>query len=275
MAELIKPYLFDWRRIFTQDNYHIEYSITDICNRNCKSCSHLAPLALTPNFVTKEEFEKVVGIMQQLIPDAHTFWLTGGEPTLHPGIFELLEILRTTYCNSYVGIYSNGITLKKWERDKSFWAFMREKGIVWAITNYDMPKEYFENLFKENGCSNNLTIIQSGNIFAKLINYSKGQVVSKDKYLKCGWERSKLNIRNGRLYNCPSSEFADLFNARFGRHLTLDEKDYLIIDEKLKREDVDSFRGPIPFCSQCDISMRRNIFINEPSRYDKSEWSSF
>ena len=93
--------------------------------------------------------------------------------------------------------------------------------------------------------------------------------------MKCGWERSKLNIRNGKIFNCPSSEFVDLFNEYFNANLKLTERDVLVIDNNLTREDIDSFRGPIPFCSQCDISLRRKTFCNQPSRREKSEWSSF
>ena len=94
MAELKERYVFDWHRMFAEDKPHVEYCITDICDRNCKSCSHLAPLAKKANFVSREEFTRVVKLMRNLIPDAHTFWLTGGEPTLHPDYIKLLKILR-------------------------------------------------------------------------------------------------------------------------------------------------------------------------------------
>lgn len=275
MSALLTPYLFDWHRIFAEDGYHIEYSITDICNRRCKSCSHLAPLAKAPNFVTESEFTRNVEIMRKLVPDAHTFWLTGGEPTLHPEYISLLCILREIYNDTFVGIYSNGITLRQYEYDSAFWDFIRENGIVWAITNYDIPKEYFIELFSEHGCRNNLAIIQSGRTFAKLINYIDGATVTVEKYVKCGWERIKINIRGGRIYNCAASEFADLFNDRFGRYLRLTDCDYLTIDESLTRERIDSFRGPMPFCGMCDISRRRETFPNAPSKCEKGEWSEF
>lgn len=276
MYRLDKRYCFDWNRIRFEDNYHIEYCITDICNRNCAHCSHLAPLAKGPNFVGFKEFERAVRIMQKCVPDAHTFWLTGGEPTLHPNFRELLAIARTVFADSFVGIYSNGSTLKFYAEDKEFWRFMRDSGIVWAITPYDTPSSYFEKLFASRGCLNNLAFVHSGKRFFNLTTYSKGQPVSEDKYLQCGWERSKINIRNGRIYNCPSSEFADLFNAYFGAGLKISEKDCLVIDETLTRERIEEFRGAIPFCSQCDIKARhKKLLRNEPSGRRMEEWASF
>lgn len=275
MPRLNERYRFDWKRIQFEDNYHIEYSVTDICNRNCKGCSHLAPLAKDPNFVTVEEFTRVTKIMHNCIPDAHTVWITGGEPTLHPEFMTLLSVLRDAFPDSYVGIYSNGSTLPKRENDEGFWRFIRKNGIVWAITTYETPQSYFENLFEKHGCLNNLTIVQSGTRFFNLTTYSVGQPVSEDKYNRCGWERIKINIRNGRIYSCPASEFADLFNAYFGAELKLDEKDYLVIDETLTRERIDKFKGPIPFCSQCDLTARHTkIFRNVPSERLIEEWSS-
>lgn len=275
MFKLKEKYIFDWHRIFAKDNYHIEYSITDICNKKCKACSHLAPLAKNSNFVTEDEFIRVVKHMKKLVPDAHTFWLTGGEPTLHPDYIKFLQILREIFNNTYIGIYSNGLTLLNKENDNKFWDFIRFNGIVWAITNYDTPKEYFEKLFFNHGCENNLAIIQNGKTFAKLTNYSFGQPINISKYIKCGWERIKINIRNGKIYNCAASEFVDLFNDFYKENLILTDKDYLIINERLTREQIDNFRNPMPFCGQCDIRTRYiDVFPNEPSKYQKCEWSN-
>ena len=121
MKELKEIYKFDWNRILNNDALHIEYSITDVCNRSCKSCSHLAPLAKEANHVSIEEFERITEILHKCLPDIHTFWLTGGEPTLHPRFKRLLEIAREIYTKSYIGIYTNGMTLNKNEKDETFW----------------------------------------------------------------------------------------------------------------------------------------------------------
>lgn len=271
---LAERYIFDWKRIEKQDSYHIEYCVTDICNRNCTACSHLAPLAKQPNFVTIEQFSKVVKIIQKCMLDVHTFWLTGGEPTLHPEFLQLLKIAREVFSDSYVGIYSNGSTLKKYETDEVFWDFIGEQGIVWGITSYDADACYFEEIFSKHGCLNNLVIVQSGKLFFNLTNYSKNQPITMEKYQKCGWERSKINVRNGKIYNCPSVEFAELFNNHFDAKLRISQSDYLTIDETLTLEKIEKFRGPIPFCSQCDLNKRyKKIFKNEPSKKNIEEWA--
>lgn len=275
-TELKERYKFDWKRIRYEDGFHIEYCITDVCNRNCGYCSHLAPLAKNPNFVDEKQFEYATEIVHRLIPDAHTFWLTGGEPTLHPRFLRLVDIACAYFTDSHVGIYSNGTTLEKYRSDEGFWRFVRSNGIVFGITHYDEAAEYFERMFEEHGCANNLAIVHSGRIFFNLTNYSEDQPITLEKYIKCGWERSKINIRDGKIYNCPSAEFADLFSAYFGRELTVTEKDYLVIDERLTRPQIDAFRGPVPFCGQCDLSKRyKHRAKCTPSKKQISEWSCF
>lgn len=273
---LNERYNFDFMRIQFNDSYHIEYCITDICNRNCVSCSHLAPLAKKPNFVNIEDFAKEINILRKVLPDVHTFWLTGGEPTLHPKFLDLLFILRNTFQNCFVGIYSNGQFLEKYIDNKIFWEFVKLNGIVWAITNYDCDSEYLDAIFKENGCFNNLAYVHNGKRFFNLTNYSKNQPVSLDKYQKCGWEKSKINIRNGRIFNCPSAEFADLFNDYFDFDIKLSDTDYLVIDERLTRDMIEKFRGPVPFCANCDLTQRyKKFFINTNSKKEIQEWSNF
>lgn len=274
MKELKERYKFDWNRILNNDALHIEYSITDVCNRSCKSCSHLAPLAKETNHVSIEEFERITEILHKCLPDIHTFWLTGGEPTLHPRFKRLLEIAREIYTKSYIGIYTNGMTLNKNEKDETFWKFTRDNGIVWGITIYEGDIEYYETLFKGHDCGNNLAIVRTGRWFANLTNYSRGESISQEKYKSCGWERCKVNVRNGRIYNCPSSEFADLFNGYFGEKLEITPKDYLIIDKNLTRDGIEQFRNPMPFCSQCKIENRyTKNFANAQSRKEMKEWA--
>ena len=271
---LRERYVFDWNRILREDGWHIEYSVTDVCNRSCAACSHLAPLAKRENFVGVAEFARTVKILAARIPDAHTFWLTGGEPTLHPHFLRLLALACEYFKRSFVGIYSNGKTLSSHAEDEEFWRFMREKGIVWAITPYERGAAYFEELFARHGCLNGLAIVQGGKFFTNLTNYSRGEPVGHDKYEKCGWERCKINVRGGRIYNCAASEFADLFNGYFGEKLHLSPADSLCIDEHLTREKIEEFKDAMPFCAQCAPARRgRRWFLNEPSKRLAKEWA--
>ncbi len=273
---LKEKYVFDWKRMFKNNEYHIEYSIIDICNKKCISCSHLSPIAKEANCVNIDEFRRIIKIIKRLIPNPDGFWLTGGEPTLHPNLIELLSILREEYDSANIGFFTNGVKLKSYKNDNYFWNFIKEHDVIVLVTNYDIDKEFFTNLFKEKLCENNLSFVQNGNLFFKLVNYSNNQDISKEKYIKCGWERSKINIRNGKIYNCPSVEFVDLFNSYFLKSIVLSEQDYLVIDEYLTREKIDSFRGPVPFCANCNINNRyKKIIKNCESSKNIDEWSSF
>ena len=83
-------------------------------------------------------------------------------------------------------------------------------------------------------------------------------------------------MRNGKIYNCPSAEFAELFNGYFGERLKITNNDFLEINESLTREQIDAFRKEVPFCGQCDLDKRyKKIVDSAPSERKITEWSCF
>lgn len=251
----------------------IEFSITDICNRNCRSCSHFAPLAKKPNFIHSEDFEKQLGILKGTGIEPDSVWLTGGEPTLHPNFLGLLKTLREIFPGIPVGMMSNGSYFHADYDDPDLWNFVKENGIIWHITTYDTDPRFYEELFERHGCINHLSL-DVNNTFVNLINLSHGKEITQQKYARCGWERLNTFIRNGRIYKCPSCEYIDLFNEYFGKTFEPKEDDYLIIDENLTYGQILKFKSiPSSFCGYCEIDRRyKDRFTAIPSERKASEW---
>ena len=86
----------------------------------------------------------------------------------------------------------------------------------------------------------------------------------------------KIVLTQQKLSQDIMVEFADLFAKYFAVHLEVGERDFLTVDESLTRELLDKFRGPVPFCSQCDIRSRhKEIISNKPSERKICEWSEY
>lgn len=267
-------YKFDYEEIIKHSLHQIEFSIIDTCNRNCKSCSHFAPLAKQDNEISASDFVKQIEILHSLIPDVHTFWLTGGEPTSHPEYLVLLEKLRKIYKNIPIGVMSNGYGIHVRKNDRNFWDFIRENQIVWRITTYEVNPDYYIKIFEQNGCANLLSL-DNNNYFTKLAVLSEEvQPVTQEKYNLCGWERLNIFVRNGKIWKCPTCEYIDLFNNYFNKKFEISADDYLNIDEKLTREQVIEFKEkPSNFCKNCDLSKRaRTLFTVVKSGKNISEW---
>lgn len=266
-------YEFNRSKIIEHPIHQIEYSITDICNKNCKACSHFAPLAKQANFVNVKDFENEIKILHNIIPDAHTFWLIGGEPTLHPELMQLLKILRKIYEIS-IGVMTNGYRLL--ETDKEFWGFIRENEVIWRITTYDIEPERYIELFKRNGCIDLLSLDINNRFYNLVTLTEEKQEISQKKYNKCGWESLNIVVRNGRIWKCPTVEYIDLFNNYFGKQFEVNEDDYLEIDGNLTRESLLTFQNiSSSFCANCDISKRyTSKYEAVQSKRDIKEWLS-
>ena len=78
-------------------------AITDICNYKCKNCPNKRENKKIMKYEDlKEYIEKSSNKIQGVV-------LSGGEPTIHPNFFEILEFLNSK--EMYVTILSNGSTL--------------------------------------------------------------------------------------------------------------------------------------------------------------------
>lgn len=267
-------YIFNHREIINHPLHQLEFSITDICNRNCRSCSHFAPLARNANMVDGRDFVKFTKILRRVIPDVHTFWLIGGEPTLHPQYLQLLSALRSIYDDIPIGIMSNGYGVLRQKDDKNFWKTIRDNEIVWRITTYDVSPSVYRHLFERNGCKNLLSL-DINNTFTKLAVLSETpQGVTEEKYERCGWERLNIFVRNGKIWKCPTCEYIDIFNMYFNKNYQVSPDDYLNIDENLTREQILKFKQvPSDFCRNCDLSGRSiTKFTVGKSAKDISEW---
>jgi MoaA/NifB/PqqE/SkfB family radical SAM enzyme len=79
--------------------------ITNVCNSTCKYCLY----DKKTNYLPLEDIKKVVKSAKQL--GIETVTITGGEPSLHPHFFEILDYV--TSLNLPVGLISNGFNMDK------------------------------------------------------------------------------------------------------------------------------------------------------------------
>lgn len=267
-------YIFNHAEIAQHALHQIEYSIIDSCNKNCRSCSHFSPLAKRANLVSVSEFTINAGILHEVVPDVHMFWLTGGEPTLHPEYMKILERLRNIYSNVPVGIMSNGYSIIKNAGNRNFWAFIRANKIIWRITTYNILPQTYIDLFVQNNCIDLLSLDENKTFSNLIVLTNIKQQSSIEKYKQCGWERMNIFVRNGCIWKCPAVEYIDLFNNYFNKRLLVHSDDYLHIQEGLTRSEIIKFKGvPSSFCCYCDLTKRHTIkFPVEESKRKISEW---
>lgn len=83
---------------------HVSFTVTEICNIDCSYC-YMGGSNNTKGF---SSFETIVEILENLKTNhVQTIELTGGEPMIHPRIFDIVK-----YCNEnfhYTNILTNGV----------------------------------------------------------------------------------------------------------------------------------------------------------------------
>src|SRR3954464_15449316 len=99
-----------------QDSFgrSIEYlriSVTDRCNFRCLYCMPLAGVEWLPKFDILS-YEEIAQVVAQLAPlGLRRLRITGGEPTLRPELWRLIEMLRSIPEIEDIAISTNGVRL--------------------------------------------------------------------------------------------------------------------------------------------------------------------
>lgn len=94
---------------------HLETDITTACNLSCVCCNHLVVPYRQLGKVWKSSPQQVKKDLSHLstILHANTWGALGGEPTLHPQLLEILQIVRDSHIANKMEVWTNGMFLRK------------------------------------------------------------------------------------------------------------------------------------------------------------------
>jgi molybdenum cofactor biosynthesis enzyme MoaA len=97
---------------YKPNHHRIEIDITFKCNLNCFNCNRSCRQAPSDEAMSVDQIKKFIGESISQIRKWECITIMGGEPTLHPGIFEIIKIL-LLYCKEHspetsIRIASNG-----------------------------------------------------------------------------------------------------------------------------------------------------------------------
>ncbi len=96
---------------------------THQCNYNCEYCSNMQyknDNKINNKFLNIESLKLVLNNIKDVYNGQFSLYFTGGEPTLHPKMLDILQLVSNNECIKYVGLVSNG------SADVSFYKKMYE-----------------------------------------------------------------------------------------------------------------------------------------------------
>lgn len=89
----------------------IQLDITTFCNLSCPNCTKSIRQAPCKEYISLEQIKKFISESMELNMDWKAIHLIGGEPTLHPQFFEVLDIVKQykdINPNCFIVIWTNG-----------------------------------------------------------------------------------------------------------------------------------------------------------------------
>lgn len=256
----------------------IDVHVTEICNLNCKGCSHFSPLARTEYLDLKKyatslqhlaKIEKAIGSIQ----------LLGGEPLLNPELTEIIRITRHYLLNTNIHILTNGILLSDDKKlPENFWSVCQENNVIIKITKYPCKVDY--DVIEQRCENHNVKYEILGDrgrqgewAFFPLYKNGFKHWSVKFKFLKLA-RCSSFNcfqLVGDKIYPCCHVAYIRHFNNYFGENFKVEESDSVDVTKINKSFQVRKLLfTATPFCKYCGKGYIPSSWSH--SMKNKEEW---
>jgi len=205
----------------------VEWKIHNVCNYNCSFCGDRHKDG-SQRWFTLEQYKEVIDKLIKL-SGTQKLWIhiTGGEPTLFPGLLELLVHMKSQ--GAYVSLASNGIRTTRW------WVELRDAKVLDSLFitqhseqdfNYQRTAELV-NLFHDEPVEvSSLVTHDRTSIDRAFIAYDYLQQNTGGYVLL-----KAMNIKAYDLYSLYTSEQLDKIRNSFGNGLLPGKKKSLVPEQ--------------------------------------------
>jgi MoaA/NifB/PqqE/SkfB family radical SAM enzyme len=197
----------------------------------------------------------------------------GGEPLLNNEIIMLMSAARNFFPKCKIQIVTNGTLLLK--QDAMFWQECGKNRIEIFISYYPVNLDYDAIITTAKKHGIKLSLGKTNEIIKReMIKYEldiDGAQDYNESFKKCGAANSCTTLREGKIYQCPTSAHIGIFNKYFNQNLVISEKDYIDIYKTGSMNDIFEFlRNPVPFCRYC--TNKGTVEEWRVSKKEISEW---
>jgi len=260
-------------KVIERPSLFITLRITKHCNLNCKSCCTFSPLA-EEEFLDVEECKSDLKRLSELTKgEMSRIDVLGGEPLLHPNLFQILQLCRKYFHYGNIRLLTNGILLNK--QSGEFWEICKENNIIIYATKYPIKInwEEIENKAKKYEVKFEYEhIVGEVNGWVRYAITEKGNRNELHSFLNCNASNECANLYRGKIYPCSIATDIDKLNKAFNTNFQKSEKDYIDIYSDITLEDILKFlTRPVPCCRYCNTFAIKNTDWGI-SKKEKNEW---
>ena len=222
---------------------NMEMHISDMCNLNCKNCTHFSPLYKEIG-VNYDKCIEDIKILKSKFSNIGRLDILGGEPLLNPELDKYIVGLRKVLPDTYLNIFTNGLLIPK--LSESVLTIIRENNVTVTISEYPPVRRMIDRIISHlKKASVRYRITSFRGDFNIPITTSLN---TKHPY-KCISDGC-VCVSNGKISRCPTLMYIHKFNEEFGTSLP---EEGLISLENCPdgKELMELLKKNIPLCNYC------------------------
>jgi MoaA/NifB/PqqE/SkfB family radical SAM enzyme len=228
---------------------------TQHCNLNCKCCTAYSPIA-KEEFLDIDSYKNDMAKLAELTSNKmENFYITGGEPLLHPRIMEIFRIARELFPETDIYFMTNGLLLQK--MPEAFWENCGQNKITINLSRYPIHLDIEK--IKEKAKTHNITFDYVGGSDVPVKSMWKypldveGKQPLSRSFNICTQINRCITMKDGKIYPCNTIAGIEHFNKYFNKKLEVTEGDVLELDKVKSINEIYEFlHTPKPFCKYCN-----------------------
>jgi MoaA/NifB/PqqE/SkfB family radical SAM enzyme len=246
------------------------------CNLNCKCCTAFSPIA-EESFLNIASYTKDMAKLGALTGNRlSSFYVTGGEPLLHPQITDILSIARQYFPETDLYVMTNGLLLLKMA--ETFWETVQKNNIAIHISRYPISLNMDKIHEKARAYNVKLGYVGGRDVPVKSmwkypLDISGKQPLSRS-YKICTHINRCVTMKDGIIYPCNTIAGIEHFNTYFHKNLEVSSEDVLALHKVQDIQEIYTFLyTPKPFCKYCNRKGVEFGITYGNSKKDIREWT--
>ena len=251
----------------------VEFLITTNCTLNCEECSNYIPYINQKNKFQLDytDYKKHINNLLKNVYELNSLIIVGGEPLLHPQLFDILEYSITIkkikkiylYTNCTV-IFSDKILNLLSKNKKKFHIYLsnysKNPNINHLLKIYEIKNQLENNKISYTFDEKLIWVKQE-----KIENRNRNEDENKEICSGCGVP--SVSAINGKLHYCPKATAAELLNL-----VEYNKSDYIDLNFEVNKDQIIDFYSNDNFtiCKYCSGSNVLQTLV-KPAKQIKDE----
>ena len=265
---------------YIRNHFALGIRLVSHCNLSCKSCLSFSPICRT-DYYEHNELTKDLEQVKELGLPVKEFHFTGGEPYLHPDLFEIFKTTRKLFPDAIIKCITNGTLLNQLsEKQLSELVALRVINQITIYPGCSRDVESFCEKADNLGLDCNMITYEEKKWFTSFKLDEKGSAPENDFY-NCHVYTVCAHIASlyrGKIYPCGRPVFIPYFNEYFNTDFKVRDGDFIDIHNTTPEEIYQFKLTRAPFCGYCNSANRELVewglseqSIEEWVHFDKGE----